>query len=320
MRVDYNVGIILLITLSIGASKGARNFISSLNSCSPHNPCACYINTSFFGVNSKYISSAVHLHFHPTISCLHLTATVCLLQPCLTGRASCASRRAPTVRPLAARAMRLPTATSPATCSSAAAMTPASAAASTKTTCARRREASVFPRPTAAPSPTLTPPVSPAPLASAACRTQLPVTAAITSPRVKVRVRATDTTTVDKETRFRAPEATTVEKESRDLAPGKETRDLASDKETRDRAPDKETRDLASDKETRDLASDKETRDRAPDKEVSVPTVGVAVMAVIAVVAVIVVTDDTTKHERTFHPGHVVLLMQNYLLCVAPYL
>ena len=92
------------------------------------------------------------------------------------------------------------------------------------------------------------------------------------SPRVKFRVRATDTTTVDKETRFRAPEATTVDKESRDLAP---------------------------DKETRDLASDKETRDRAPDKEVGVPTVGVAVMAVIAVAAVIVVTDDTTKHERT---------------------
>ena len=188
----------------------------------PPNPCACYINTGFFGVNSKYISSAVHLHFQSTRTCPHLTATVCLLQPCLTGRASCASRRAPTVRPLAARAMRLPTATSPATCSSAAAMTPVSAAASTKTTCARRREASVFPRPTAAPSPTLTPPVSLAPLASAACQTQLPVMAAMTLSKV----RATETTTVDKETRV--------------LAADRQARDLAADRETMVLAPDPE--------------------------------------------------------------------------------
>ena len=162
--------------------------------------------------------------------------------------------------------MPLPTATSPATCSSAAAMTPVSAAASTKTTCARRRKASVFPRPTAAPSPTLTPPVSLVPPASAVCQTPLPVMGAMMSSRV----RATETTTVDKETRV-----------------------------------------LAADRQARDLAADRQARDLAADMEVTVPTVGMEVMAVIVVTGT---ADDITKHERTFHPGHTVLLTANELL------
>ena len=74
------------------------------------------------------------------------------------------------MRPLEARVLPPPTVTSPITSSSAAAMTPVSDAASPKTTCARRRMASVFRRPTARLSPAIGPPAWRAPTASAVYR------------------------------------------------------------------------------------------------------------------------------------------------------